>query len=255
MRRRSLDNGLIAALPAPIRAALERELHLREFGHGHVFYEPGSAIRDVHFPVDGVLSVLTVMADGSAVETATVGREGAVGLNASLTPIRAHGRVIGQAPGAVFSAPSDALARLADASAEVRALIVGYGEVALAQAQQSVACNTLHTVEERFCRWILTCDDRVQGGRVDLTQEFLAMMLGVQRTTVSQAASSLQASGVIRYNRGRIDILDRPALERRSCECYAAVLRATQRLVPKSAEALTPTDTTAVLEVMPKSAA
>lgn len=255
MKRRSLDNGLIAALPSDVRAMLEGELQLREFGHGHIFYEPGSAIRDIHFPVDGVLSVLTLMTDGSAVETATVGREGAVGLNSCLTPIRAHGRVIGQAPGAVLSAPSDVLGRMAADSAEVRALIVGYGEVVLAQAQQSVACNTLHTVEERFCRWILTCDDRVQGGRVDLTQEFLAMMLGVQRTTVSQAASSLQASGLIRYNRGRIDILDRAALERRSCECYAAVLRATQRLVPKSAEVLTPTGTAAVLNVTPRSAA
>lgn len=241
MKRRSSDNALVAAMPAAVRTALDGELQLREFGHGYVFYEPGAAIRDVHFPVDGVLSVLTVMADGAAVETATVGREGAAGLSSGLTPIWAHGRVIGQAPGAVFSAPSDVLRRIATESLELRSLIVGYMEVGLAQAQQSVACNTLHSVEARFCRWILTCDDRVQGRRVELTQEFLAMMLGVQRTTVSQVASALQAAGVIRYNRGRIDIVDRPELEGRACECYAAVRRTMERLTPRSAEALTPT--------------
>ena len=242
MRRRSSDNALVAALPAAARAALDGELQLCEFGHGHVFYEPGAAIRDVHFPVDGVLSVLTVMSDGAAVETATVGCEGAVGLSSCLTPTWAHGRVIGQAPGAVFSAPSDVLRRIAADSPEVRGLIVAYMEVALAQAQQSVACNTLHGVEARFCRWLLTCDDRVRGGRVDLTQEFLALMLGVQRTTVSQVASSLQAAGLIRYNRGRIDILDRAELEGRACECYEAVRRSLERLTPRSVEALTPTD-------------
>ena len=238
MKRRSSDNALVAALSSEARAALEGEFQLREFGHGHVFYEPGAAIRDVHFPVD---AVLTVMADGAAVETATVGREGAVGLSSSLTTIWAHGRVIGQAPGAVFSAPSDALRRIAAGSAEVRTLIVGYMEAVLAQAQQSVACNTLHGVEARFCRWILTCDDRVQGRRVDLTQEFLAMMLGVQRTTVSQVASSLQAAGLIRYNRGRIDILDRAGVEGRTCECYAAVRRTLRRLSPRSADTLSST--------------
>ena len=240
MKRRSADNAVIAALPAAARLALDGELQLREFGHGDVLYEPGAPIRDLHFPVDGVLSVITVMSDGSAVETATVGREGAVGLSSCLAPIWSHGRVIGQAPGAVFSAPNDVLRRLAAESGEVRGVIAGFMEATLAQAQQSVACNTLHGVEQRFCRWLLTCDDRVRGSRVELTQEFLAMMLGVQRTTVSQVASTLQAAGVIRYNRGRIDILDRPELERRACECYAAVRRTLERVAARSAEALTP---------------
>ena len=235
------DNALIAAMPSGVRAALEGELVLREFGHGDVFYEPQARIGRVHFPVTGVLSVLTVMSDGTAVETATVGREGGVGLAACMAPIVAHGRTIGQAPGASYWVDASVLARLAAESAPLRELVVRYTEIVMAQAQQSVACNTLHDVEERFCRWLLTCDDRVRGARVSLTQEFLAMMLGVQRTTVSQVASGLQAAGLIRYNRGRIDILDRPALELRSCECYGVIRRDIRELLPASSEAATPT--------------
>ena len=241
MKRRSSDNAVVAALPAGPRAVLQEELRLREFAQGEVFYDAGSPIRDVHFPVDGVLSVMTVMRNGAAVETATVGREGAVGLSGGLAPLFAHGRVIGQAPGAVFSAPAEVLRRLAAESAPLRELIVRYAEGVLAQAQQSVACNTLHDVEERFCRWILTCDDRVQGPRVNLTQEFLAVMLGVQRTTVSQVASTLQAEGLIRYSRGRIDILDRAALERRACECYGVIRRTMRTMLPAVDDALVPT--------------
>ncbi len=235
------DNALLAAMPAGVRAMIEPELELRPFGHGFPFYEPEAAIERVWFPLDGVISIVTVMADGSSVETATVGREGAIGLGSVIAPIRAHGRTIGQAPGQTVSLPSEMLRRLAIESAPLRELAMRYYEVVLAQAQQSVACNTLHDVEERLCRWILTCDDRVRGGRVELTQEFLAMMLGVQRTTVSQVASGLQAAGLIRYNRGRIDILDRPGLLLRACECYEVLRRRARAFLPQSADAATPT--------------
>ncbi len=228
-------------MPAGVRAALEPELRPISFGHGHLFHAPDTLIDEMHFPVDGVVSVLTELADGSAVETATIGREGVVGFASAFLPIRAHGRTIGQAPGAAFAVPSALVRSLAAESAPLRALVVGYGELVLAQSQQSAACNISHDVEERFSRWLLTCDDRVRGGRVDLTQEFLAMMLGVQRTTVSQVASTLQAAGLIRYNRGRIDILDRAGLEQRSCECYAAIRRRMRRFLPAEADGLTPT--------------
>ena len=241
MKRRSADNGVLAALPAGARAVLEPQLEFCEFRQGRVIYQPHDAIERMYFPIDGVLSILTVMADGAAVETATVGREGAVGLSSALAPVHSHGRTISQTPGAMFVLPSTAMRAVAAESAAVREVIVRYADVVLRQAQQSTACNILHDVEERFCRWLLTCDDRVQGARVELTQEFLAMMLGVQRTTVSQVASSLQAAGLIRYNRGRIDILDRPALELRSCECYDVVRRETRAFLPTAGDRLTPT--------------
>ena len=228
-------------MPSGVRAALEPELVRVEFGHGHVFYKRGEPIEAVHFPLEGVISVITELSDGSAVETATVGRDGAVGLAAMLAPVRASGTTIGQAPGAVLSTPVEALRRLAGESPELRRLAVGYIDVLLAQAQQSVACNILHDVEERFCRWLLMCDDRVTGGRVDLTQEFLAQMLGVQRTTVSQVAGGLQSAGLIRYSRGRIEILDRAGLTLRSCECYETVRRLMREALPLSNDALTPT--------------
>lgn len=241
MAKQSDENAILAAMPVGVRAALEPELTPEGFGHGRLFYRPGEPIRTAYFPVDGVLSIVTEMADGAAVETATVGRESATGLSAALAPISAHGRTIGQAPGVVLSAPVETLRRLAAESAPLRELFVRVGEVTLSQAQQSVACNILHDVEERFCRWLLTCDDRVKGGRVDLTQEFLAMMLGVQRTTVSQVAAQLQAAGLIRYARGRIEILDRAGLKLRSCECYEVVRGKMRAFLPASADALTPT--------------
>ena len=228
-------------MPAGVRAALEPDLTLVEMRQGDVVFEPEAAVECAFFPVTGVLSALTLLQDGSAVETATVGREGAVGLSSALTTTRSHGRVIAQTPATVFRVKDAVLRTLAAESAPLRELIVAYADLMLAQAQQSTACNISHDVEERFCRWLLTCDDRVRGARVELTQEFLAMMLGVQRTTVSQVASQIQAAGLIRYNRGRIDILDRPELERRSCECYDAIRRRTRAFLPLPASGLTPT--------------
>lgn len=228
-------------MPAGVRASLAADLSLVELRQGDLVFEPDAPVDRAFFPVTGVLSVLTVLQDGSAVETATVGREGAVGLSAALASVRSHGRTIAQTPAAAYRAPEEVLRALAAESAPLRELIVAYGDLSLSQAQQSTACNISHDVEERFCRWLLTCDDRVRGARVELTQEFLAMMLGVQRTTVSQVASQLQAAGLIRYNRGRIDILDRPELERRSCECYDVIRRRTREFLPLSASGLTPT--------------
>ena len=241
MKTRPSDNAIFACLPPGVQAALSGDVELVEFRQGDLFHTPGALIEKVHFPVDGVVSVVTDLTDGGSVETASIGREGAVGLSSALTPIRAHGRVIGQAPGSAYVASSETMRRLAAESPPLREIIVRHGEIMLAQAQQSTACNIAHDVEERFCRWILSCDDRVRGPRVELTQEFLAMMLGVQRTTVSHVASTLQSAGLIRYNRGRIDILDRAGLERRSCECYEVVRRRSREFLPASADAATPT--------------
>ena len=218
----------------PTYARLEPHLEHAEFERGTVFYEPGQAIDTVYFPNTGVISLLSVMDDGSAVETATVGSESAVGLLAGMTRITAFSRIIGQSAGVVSRIRAERLRAVSASTPLLRDVIQRHCDALLANAQQSVACNALHDVEERFCRWLLVCHDRLDGDEMQLTQEFLAMMLGVQRTTVSQVASMLQEAGLIRYQRGRLVVLDRAGLERRACECYRHVCAHTQRVLPPS---------------------
>jgi CRP-like cAMP-binding protein len=234
MEHADLTNGLLCALDRPTYDLLAPYLTHRTFERGEVFYEPGDLIEYVYFPHQGVLSLLSVLQDGSAIETSTVGRESATGLLAGLTPLHAFSRVIGQTPGFVSCIEAARLRSIAHGSPHLRDVILRHCDALLAVAQQSVACNALHDVEERFCRWLLTYHDRVEGDEVGVTQELLAMMLGVQRTTVTQVAGMLQESGLIRYQRGRISILDRAGLERRACECYRAVQRHAEHVLPES---------------------
>ena len=234
MERTDLTNGLICALDVRTFDQLAPYLSHREFDRGDVFYEPGDMIEHVYFPHRGVISLLSVLDDGSAIETSTVGRESAVGLLAGLTPLQSFSRVVGQSAGLVSRIEAGRLRAIANASPTLRDVITRHCDAMLAHAQQSVACNALHDVEERFCRWLLTCHDRADGDELGVTQEFLAMMLGVQRTTVTQVAGMLQDSRLIRYQRGRMVILDRAGLERRACECYHRVRRHAEKVLPES---------------------
>jgi CRP-like cAMP-binding protein len=234
MERTHLRNALICALDLQTYAEIEPHLEHGPFARGTVFYEPGEPIDTVYFPHTGVISLLSVMEDGSAIETATVGSESAVGLLAAMTPIDAFSRIVGQSPGIVSRIKAERLRAATATSASLRETILRHCDALLANAQQSVACNALHDVEERFCRWLLVCHDRLDSDELHLTQEALAMMLGVQRTTVSQVASMLQDAGLIRYQRGRITIVDRAGLERRACECYRRVRGHAERVLPPS---------------------
>ena len=236
MDRADLTNNLLCALDARTYGRIEAHLTHAEFERGELFHEPHQPVDRIYFPHSGVISLLTVMADGSAIETSTVGRESAVGLTAALTRVESFSRAIGQAPGVVSSIEAERLRDVAHTDARLRDAIVRHTDALLALAQQSVACNALHDVEERFCRWLLTCLDRTNSSELQLTQEFLAMMLGVQRTTVTQVAGMLQAAGLIRYQRGRMEVLDRAGLERRSCECYPVVRRHFDVVIPAPAK-------------------
>jgi CRP-like cAMP-binding protein len=236
MERANLKNALICALDMSVYDQLAPYLEHRPFERGTVFYEPGQPIDTVYFPHTGVISLLSIMEDGSAIETSTVGSESAVGLLAGMTRIEAFSRVIGQIPGMVSQIKAERLRTVAAGSPILREVILRHCDALLANAEQSVACNALHDVEERFCRWLLTCHDRVDGDELHLTQEFLALMLGVQRTTVSQVAGLLQDAGLIRYQRGRMQVLDRRGLERRACECYRRVSAHNRRVLPSPAE-------------------
>lgn len=236
MRRDDLTNGLICALDLPTYEALEPHITHHDFARGDVFYEPGDVVDHVYFPHRGVISLLSVMNDGSAIETSTVGRESAVGLLAGLSPLQSFSRVVGQTNGFLSRIPANRLRSLATSRPKLRDVILRHCDALLAHAQQSVACNALHDVEERFCRWVLTCHDRMEGDELAVTQEMLAAMLGVQRTTVTQVAGMLQEAGLIRYQRGRVLVLDRPGLERRACECYQAVRRHAEEVLPETAD-------------------
>jgi CRP-like cAMP-binding protein len=185
---------------------------------------PGADLDCVWFPVTAILSVVTIMVDGNDVEACTIGHESAYGLLNALGSTTAIDRVIAQVPGPAIRMPSSRLRAAAALSNGMVDLIIRHAQANLAQIQQSVACNAIHDVEARLCRWLLMTQDRTRHDRLPLTQEFLGFMLGVQRTTVSNAARGLLTAGFIRYSRGQIEILDRNGLKARACECYASVL-------------------------------
>ena len=227
-----LDNTLLASLPPKDFAALAPHLTTSLLPQGQVVHEAGVEVDYVYFPHGGMFSLLAVMRDGKAIETATVGREGVVGAMAGLGQYRSQVRAIVQLPLQASKIAAAAFRRAVSASEPLRDICVRYNEVMLAQARITAACNALHQIDERFCRWLLQSADRAASDTLTLTQELLAEMLGVRRTSVTEVARRIQSKGVIRYARGVIKILDRPALERLSCECYATLVEQEATLVP-----------------------
>jgi len=201
------------------------------WGPGELLYDVGGLVAEAHFPSSAGLSIVSVMSDGTCVECATVGFESAVGVLPALSGGYASSRTFVQLAGSGISIPAEALRKRAADSPALVDLLLRYAQVVIAQEEQSVACNALHSPEPRLARWILQSQDRLNMKVLPLTQDYLAIMLGVQRATVSAAASQLRDEGLIRYSRGQLQILDRPRLETRSCECYAAVKRMHARLL------------------------
>ena len=228
----ALQNRLLAALDAQDLELVTSKLVPVTLEKGALLYDPGDMIDTIYFPDDCVISLMTLMESGAAIESAAIGREGALGLMAAVSPRQSLARAIVQVPGRARRITAPHLHRAWEQSAQIRDLIDRHNEALFAHAIHSVACNALHSVEARFCRWLLSCDDRIDSSTVALTQEFLADMLGVQRTTVTVVARALQAAGLIRYRRGVVDIMDRAGLEAIACECYGAVRRNYQRLLP-----------------------
>lgn len=227
-----MQNRLLAALPPADFGLVSAHLTPVELERGRLLYDPGDRIDAVYFPQDGVISLMTLMENGAAIESATIGREGALGLMAAVSPRQSLSRAIVQTPCSACRITANALHDAWEKSARIREMIDNHNEALFGHAIQSVACNALHSVEARFCRWLLTCHDRISSDTVALTQEFLADMLGVQRTTVTAVARALQEKGFIRYRRGVVDIMDRSGLEAMTCECYDAIRRTYERLLP-----------------------
>jgi CRP-like cAMP-binding protein len=230
--RSSRRNRLLATLPSADLTLLSPHLKDVVLEQGFVLQEQGESIKEVYFPIEGIISLLAVMRQGDAIETATVGREGAVGLLSGLGPRRSHTRAVVQVSGTALRIQASLFRKAAEGSPAIRDIIGRYGEMLLIQVQQTAACNALHDVEERLSRWLLQARDRVDGNIIRLTHEFLSQMLGVRRPTVTVVARMLQQAGLIRYHRGHIEILDRPGLEARACECYRAIRRQIDEVAP-----------------------
>jgi CRP-like cAMP-binding protein len=219
-----LDNKLLASLPRDHFDRLLPHLSTVSLPQGLILYESGDEVDQVYFPQFGMLSLLAVLRDGKAIETATVGREGVAGAMAGLGLYKSLVRVVVQMSTGATKIAATHFRTVAAGSEPIRNLCIRYNEVLLSQARVTAACNALHPIEARFCRWLLQSADRAASDTIVLTQEFLAEMLGVRRTSVTEVASKVQNAGLITYSRGVIKILDRPALLRMSCECYETLL-------------------------------
>jgi CRP-like cAMP-binding protein len=226
-------NRLLASLKPAERAILEPSMATVLLNRGDVLFEPGEDVTQTYFPGPGVVvSLVVTMADGRAVESATIGREGAVGGIVSAGHKPAFSRAAVQIGGTALRMETMALESAKERSSAIRDLFNRYADTLLAQTLQSVACNALHSLDARLCRWLLTTHDRVDSDEIALTQEYLAEMLGVQRTTVSGVARVLQERGLISYSRGRMVILDRAGLEHNACECYGSVQEHFRSILP-----------------------
>ncbi len=216
-------NRLLAALPAADYARILPSLTVVPLKLKNVLHKPGEAIQDVYFPGGGFCSMLTVLEDGGMVEIATIGREGMVGVSAVLdgTPVTSAAMVQGETD-TCYRMKVDAFRREIERRGAFHELMVHFAQALFGFVAQSTACNAVHSVEQRLARWLLMARDRMGSDEFPLTQEFVAMMLGATRPTVTVVAGTLQKAGLITYHRGHVTIVDPEKLEGASCECYRA---------------------------------
>jgi CRP-like cAMP-binding protein len=214
---------LLGALETPSRRRIDPHLEPVKLELGVIVCEAGGLLKHAYFPQGAVLSLLTVLENGSAIETANIGREGGFGVFAAMYSRVSFNRCLVQLEGSIVRCPIELLQSEFKRSEHVRDLFVSYSETLLSQVQQTVACNAMHTTEQRICRWLLMMHDRAEGEALPYTHEFLSHMLGANRKSVTLAAQSLKTAGLISYYRGTIKVLDRPGLEKASCECYGIV--------------------------------
>jgi CRP-like cAMP-binding protein len=225
-------NRLLAMLPLADFERLVPALTTVSLDVGLVLNEPGDEPERIYFPHTGMISLLAIMADGKAVETATVGREGVVAAMAGLGVHVTLTRAVVQVPLIASRISAAPFRRAVQGSDALRDMIVSYNDELLGQVQITAACNALHPIPKRLARWILQTRDRIDFDTIPLTQELMSEMLGVRRSSVSEIAKRLQSAGLIRYSRGTIEIVSRPALEAAACECYGLISRKSARLPP-----------------------
>jgi CRP-like cAMP-binding protein len=225
------ENRLLQRLPVGMRERLVEDLDPIRMGFKEPVYESDRPIQYVYFPLDSVLSVVTIMDENGPIEIATVGNEGLVGLPVFLGGGSTPGRAFCQIPGEALRMRSRVFLEHTRREAVLRELLLRYTQAYLTLVSQSAGCNRAHAVDERLARWLLITQDRIGRDQFPITQEFIGLMLGVSRGTVNTSASLLQRAGFIRYQRGRITVADRKGLESAACNCYAVIRREFDRLL------------------------
>lgn len=218
-----LENSLLRSLSAEARARLYPVLQPVSLPLGHVLHDPGGPLESVYFPCTCVVSCLYTMHDGATAEMALVGNEGVIGVTSFLGGGAPPHRAIAQIAGDALRIPARFLKAEFARSGPLQQVLLRYTQALIVQISQTAVCNRLHSVEQRLCRWLLLCHDRVMGAEICMTQEYIANMLGGRRESVTVAAGHLQDLGLIRYSRGHITIVDRRGLELLVCECYRTV--------------------------------
>src|SRR6202050_4084839 len=229
-----VQNSLLAALPRSIKERWLPQLQSAEMRLGEVLYESGVTLSHVYFPTSSIVSLLYVMENGASAEIAVVGNEGLLGVSSFMGGGSTPSRAVVQSAGHGFRLNAETLKHEFDHASPVLHLLLRYTQALLTQMAQTAVCNRHHTLDQQLCRWLLLSLDRLQGDELLMTQELIANMLGVRREGVTEGANKLQNAGLTRYARGHITVLNRPGLEKRTCECYAVVKKEYDRLLPKT---------------------
>jgi CRP-like cAMP-binding protein len=224
-----MNNRILKALPLKEYRLVTSQLKPVDLAQGTVLYEAGEPIHDVYFPDEATISYLLGTADGQTLEVCVIGNEGVVGIASLLADTTAF-RAVVQLPGRAYTMRRDMLRKEFKRCEALHRILLHYTNALVIQIAQTAVCNKFHSVEERFCRWLLMAQDRSVANEVPLTQEALARVLGSRRASVSVAASEFQKKGAIRYSRGIIRILDRKHLEVGSCECYETISAAHSKI-------------------------
>jgi len=226
------ENRLLAVLPDATYDAMLPSLEPLQMPLGLSLYESGGEQGYVYFPTTAIVSLLYVLADGASAEIAVTGNEGVVGISLFMGGETTTSRAVVQSAGLGYRLRASVMKKEFERGGELQYLLLRFTQALITQMTQTAVCNRHHAVDQQLCRWLLLSLDRLAGSELVMTQELMANMLGVQRAGVSEAAGKLQSEGLIRYNRGKISVIDRPRLETRVCECYRAVKKEYDRLLP-----------------------
>ncbi|HEX8634683.1 MAG TPA: Crp/Fnr family transcriptional regulator [Pyrinomonadaceae bacterium] len=224
------DNRLLAHLPGEELELLRPHMEQVQLAHGDLIIKPHVPIKDIYFPLTCLFSMVTTMEDGSTVESGSIGREGMAGTPVLLDAAETTMPTFTQIPGEAIRIKAATVKEVYEQGGALKKIINRYIHTVIVVSSQSTACNRLHHIEARLARWLLMSSDGVGSCEVNLTHEYLAVMLGVRRAGVSEAAAKLQEKNLIRYNRGNVTILEREALEAAACECYHVVNAEYERL-------------------------
>ncbi len=226
------ENHLLAALPVEVRERIFPHLQLYPLPLGKSLYESGASLAHVYFPTNAIVSLLYVMESGASAEISVVGNEGLVGISLFMGGESTPSRAVVQSGGHCYRLSGQRLKEEFNRHGDLLVLMLRYTQALITQMAQTAVCNRHHNIDQQLCRWLLLSLDRLSGNNLVMTQELIANMLGVRREGVTEAAGRLQRLGAIKYRRGNITVLDRPALEKLSCECYSVVKKETDRLLP-----------------------